>query len=266
MNGTVTMQSHTDTFTSRELAELSLEAVKLANAKNDLHGIRIAYSDITECDIMQYASDVKLLPVWEWENEMKDADRKLRLAAGYWKYRHVEWDDGESDKDDCRFYVYLDDVQLFAVSQKEWEQYLDEMREAGQITDDMHYVFLEEAREAVRYKKNPVKERDRWEKDIKKIDKRLEELKPEILKMTGHDKLDCDCIMPDDFDKRIPNEENVLVLDDGWRIMDSYDAHFYLNPYGDSDYDAWYLDNDTFYAIYRLLRENGLRKEPKKAG
>lgn len=267
MNGTVLMKSHTDIFTSKELAEIALEAVKLNNAKNGTPGLRIAYSDITECNIMQYASDVKLLPVLEWENEMKGSDRSLRIAAGYWRHHYVAWDEGESAEADCRFYVMLDDVELFTISREQWESYLDEMLEAGMMTEDRRYILIEEAEEACRYKENPSKEREKWEKRTRQRDKKLNALEGEILKLTGRDKMfDWPCkIFCAEYDKKWwRNYETVLVYDypGQWKVMQDDDAFYFLSLEYDEEYDLCDLPIDTFYALYRLLRENGLCKEP----
>ena len=44
--------------------------------------------------------------------------------------------------------------------------------------------------------------------------------------------------------------------------MQDDDAFYFLSLEYDEEYDLCDLPIDTFYALYRLLRENGLCKEP----
>jgi len=268
MNGTVLMKSHTDIFTSKELAKRTLKAVKEANAGEDLHGMRIIYSDITEFGIMQKPSDVEILkPNPAKESEMMQWSRRQRIERGYWQYHYVSWDAGVSDNGDCRFYVMLDDNELFVISREQWESYLDEMLEAGMMTEDRRYILIEEVKEACRYKENPSKEREKWEKRTRQRDKKLNALENEILKLTGRDKMfdwPCKIFCAEYDNKWWRNCETVLVYDypGQWKVMQDDDASYFLCSGYEGEYDLCDLPIDTFYALYRLLRENGLCKEP----
>jgi hypothetical protein len=269
MNGTVTMQQHTGTFTRRELAEIALESVKLANAKNDTHGMRVVYSDIKECNIIQYASDTGVLPILEWENEMLQCDSKVRIEAGYWKQHHVAWDSGKYTNDDCRFYVMLDDIEVCTISRERWESYLDEMLVARMINEDRRYVLIEEVKEVCRYKQNPNEERNKWENGVEKRDKKLKALEGDILKLTGRDKMfewPCKIFCEEWEDKWWRYNETVLVFDypNRWVVMEDDDASSFLVQNYDGDCELYGLPNDMYFALYRLLRENGLCMEPPK--
>lgn len=62
MNGTVTMQTHTDAFASRELAERTRKAVIEANRKNNaLGGFKVWCSEVTSTKVFETDGEVPIL-------------------------------------------------------------------------------------------------------------------------------------------------------------------------------------------------------------
>ena len=58
MNGTVTMETSVALFTTRELAEQTLADIKADNAKRDLGGFRVCYSEIQETDLYETKEEI----------------------------------------------------------------------------------------------------------------------------------------------------------------------------------------------------------------
>ena len=58
MNGTVTMETSVALFATRELAEQTLADIKADNAKRDLGGFHVCYSEIQETDLYETKDEI----------------------------------------------------------------------------------------------------------------------------------------------------------------------------------------------------------------
>ena len=58
MNGTVTMNTEVALFATQELANQTLQDIKEDNAKRDLGGMRVSYSEIRETTVYETKEEI----------------------------------------------------------------------------------------------------------------------------------------------------------------------------------------------------------------
>ena len=58
MNGTVTVETSVSLFTTRELAEQTLDDIRADNAKRDLGGLRVRYGKIQETNVYETKDEI----------------------------------------------------------------------------------------------------------------------------------------------------------------------------------------------------------------